>query len=99
MRFTEVPIKGVIADTSNGLRIKTEIGSIIHWKGCFFDDLKLGERVLILYDFESGRVKTVVRETEMSEHAEEGERDVELEEEEVDYEGIFDRIEGGELNS
>lgn len=99
MRFTEEPIKGIVTDVKDGLSIKTELGSLIHWKGCFFDSPKLGDRVLILYDFERGKVKAVVRETEMSEHVEEGERDIEFEEEEIDYEGIFDRIEGGELNS
>lgn len=93
------PIKGIVIDVKDELSIKTELGSLtINWPQR--NKLKLGERVLILYDYERGRVKSVVRESEMSEHAEGKERVYEPDsEEDRDFEGIFDCIEGGELNS
>ena len=100
MRLTEDAIRGVVIDVKKDeLSIRTELGSLtIQWP--HREELKLGERVLIFYDYEKDKVKDVVREAQVSEHVEEVEREEPfmLADEEIDYEGIFDLIEGRELN-
>lgn len=53
------PIKGIVADASDGLWIRTESGGSMHWPHKM--GLKLGTKVLIFYDFTKQRIRKIVK--------------------------------------
>jgi len=89
-------LKGVVTDVTDGLQIKLENGPSIRWP--VRAGRKLGDKVLIFYNFEKGRIVGMAKESEMTDIAELEERYYETVDEEIDYEAIFDRLEHEEAN-
>lgn len=90
------PLKGVVTDVMDGLQIKLESGPSVHWPERH--DMKLGDKVLIFYNFEKGRIVGLAKESEMTKEAELEERYYEPADEEINYDVILDRLEWEESN-
>lgn len=84
------PIRAIVVDTKNDLSLKLIGGRII--KVPPKRGVKLGDCVFILYNHVDDQIRDVVLRTELDEATELEEREVEVEDVEIDYEGIFDRL-------